>query len=91
MDVAEKLTINLIREDTESHITIDQDKCKKCEARPCLFICPAKLYEKSEDTGEIKAEHAGCLECGTCMITCPEAALTWTYPRGGFGVQYRYG
>ena len=31
----------------------------------------------------------GCLECGTCLICCDDRALTWTYPRGGFGVQYR--
>ncbi len=91
MDIAEKLTVNLMREDTESHIKIDHEKCKKCDTKPCLFVCPAKLYEKNEETGEIKVEHAGCLECGTCLITCPEGAIEWTYPKGGFGVQYRYG
>jgi ferredoxin-like protein FixX len=24
-------------------------------------------------------------------VACPSGALEWRYPRGGFGVQYRYG
>jgi ferredoxin like protein len=36
-------------------------------------------------------EFAGCLECGTCMVSCRHGALTWQMPRGGYGVRYRYG
>jgi len=32
----------------------------------------------------------GCLECGTCFIACDQRALTWDYPRGGYGFSYRY-
>jgi phytoene dehydrogenase-like protein len=28
---------------------------------------------------------------GSCHVACPLGALQWSYPRGGFGVQYRYG
>jgi ferredoxin-like protein FixX len=24
-------------------------------------------------------------------VACPFGALVWSYPRGGFGVQYRHG
>ena len=91
MDVKEKLALNRIRNDSESHIKIEQAKCKTCEARPCLIVCPAALYELNAEAGEIKVEFSGCLECGACLISCPKSALTWRYPKGQFGVQYRYG
>jgi ferredoxin like protein len=91
MDVKEKLALNRVRNDEESHISIDQEKCRKCPVRPCLFVCPAALYEKNPETGEITVEFSGCLECGTCLIACPRGALKWRYPGGRFGVQYRHG
>jgi len=91
MDVKEKLALNRMRNDEESHIAIDLEKCRECKVKPCLFVCPAALYEKNSETGEITVEFSGCLECGTCLIACPLAALTWNYPKGRFGVQYRFG
>jgi ferredoxin like protein len=91
MEITDKLAINFFRADTESHIIIEQEKCRSCDLKPCLFVCPGKLYEKNKETGEIKVEFAGCLECGTCLITCERQALKWSYPKGGFGVQYRFG
>ena len=37
-----------------------------------------------------RVAHA-CLECGTCLAVAAPGALTWHYPRGGFGVQFREG
>jgi ferredoxin like protein len=31
------------------------------------------------------------LECGSCRIICPQGAIRWVYPRGGFGICYQYG
>ena len=40
----------------------------------------------------VKACPAGCLECGTCRILGLGSALEqWEYPRGTFGVEFRYG
>ncbi|WP_192902944.1 ferredoxin family protein, partial [Pelotomaculum propionicicum] len=48
-------------------------------------------YTLKED-GELSFDYAGCLECGTCRIICPkEGAISWQYPRGGFGINFRYG
>jgi ferredoxin like protein len=91
MDPATKLSIDVFKNDQESHIIIHQEICKECELKPCLSICPAGLYSISEETGEILIEYTGCLECGSCRVACPSGALEWNYPRGGFGVQYRYG
>jgi ferredoxin like protein len=33
----------------------------------------------------------GCLECGTCKVVCDRDAVSWRYPRGGYGVRYRWG
>ncbi len=49
------------------------------------------FYSYNEALDEIVVEFAGCLECGTCMVACQEGAIDWAYPKGEFGVQYRYG
>lgn len=88
--VEEKLAVDAIKPQDEPHIRLVAEKCNRCSARPCLHTCPAHLYTVSEETGEVTFEHAGCLECGTCLALCPEH-LDWSYPRGGHGVQYRHG
>ena len=87
----EKLARNAFKQDEKSHITITQDICKGCATRYCLYVCPGGLYSVSDETGEIVVEYSGCLECGTCRVASPLGALDWHYPRGGSGVQYRYG
>jgi len=92
MSVPEKLSINKYELDEGvSHIEVNNEICKKiCKTRACLFVCPAGVYVEQED-GTIVPDFAGCLECGTCKAACPTEALKWFYPRGGFGVIYRYG
>jgi ferredoxin like protein len=91
MKVEEKLTRNAIRNAKESHIRLDQTICRTCLERPCIRLCPGRLYSQNEETGEMVVEYAGCLECGTCKIACGRKSVSWEYPEGGFGVQYRYG
>jgi len=78
-------------DDDEAHITVNKEVCRTCSDKPCTFGCPAGLYTIKND--EISFDYAGCLECGTCRTVCPYAdkALAWRYPRGGFGVRFRYG
>ena len=90
MTVDMKVAIDAIKPMDAPHIRPDPEKCKACESRPCLHCCPARLYTLEPDTEAVHFEHAGCLECGTCLAVCPED-LEWSYPDGGFGVQYRYG
>jgi len=78
-------------DDDEGHIRLNKEHCRECAAKPCTIACPAGLYTIRD--GEISFDYAGCLECGTCRVVCPKSgvAIIWNYPRGGFGVQFRYG
>ena len=92
MSIEQLLGINKYLVDDElAHIKVDKEICKTCPGKPCTFACPAGLYTLKD--GDISFDYAGCLECGTCRVVCPRAGevITWTYPRGGFGVQFRYG
>lgn len=92
MNTEQLLGLNkYVVDDDEAHITLNKEYCRRCEAKPCTFACPAGLYTVKD--GELSFDYAGCLECGTCRLVCPHAgqALLWRYPRGGFGVVFRYG
>ena len=91
MKVEEKIALNAMKNDKESHIRLDQSICNGCKERVCVAVCPGKLYSLNGETGEMVVEYTGCLECGTCAIACLKEAITWEYPRGEYGVQYRYG
>lgn len=91
MKVEEKIALNAIKKDRESHIGLDQERCGRCKERWCVSVCPGHLYALNTETGEMVVEYAGCLECGTCKIACRYGSISWKYPRGEFGVQYRYG
>jgi ferredoxin like protein len=79
----------------EPHLKLDQQKCKACKERVCLYVCPAGNYtevEKNEaDPPEVVLSWEGCFECGTCRLACPHGAIDWSYPTGSKGVCYRYG
>lgn len=92
MNIESKLGLDAFKLDEESHIRINQEICRQdCQEKYCLFVCPAHLYSVSKESGDICVEFEGCLECGTCRIACRYGALEWDYPRGGFGVQFRFG
>lgn len=54
-------------------------------------VCPAGCYT-TNDKGQVEISVDGCVECGTCRVVCgPSGEITWNYPRGGFGVAYKFG
>jgi ferredoxin like protein len=89
-DIKAKLGLDVFNVDRERHISVNQEKCKRCKERYCLYVCPAHVYSLNKQ-GEIELDLDGCLECGTCSVACVRGAVDWNYPRGGFGVQYRFG
>lgn len=75
--------------DEKSHITVNSDICKTCEHHACVKACPANCYTFKEETKLLSVVYETCLECGTCYVICDKGAVDWTYPRGGYGVNYR--
>ncbi len=72
-----------------SHITIDPNICRDCPHHMCIYGCPTRCYNLID--GEIKFQYEDCVECGTCFIMCDQGSVSWTNPRGSFGVKYRIG
>lgn len=92
MEAAELLSLNkFIVDEAEAHIVLDKTICASCCEKPCLYVCPAVLY-KLEKNSELSFDYAGCLECGTCRVVCRNKGIVkWEYPRGTFGVNFRFG
>ena len=90
--IAERLAGNrFLLDEEESHITINQDLARTSgTATRLVAICPAGVYSLSPDD-TLQVEYAACLECGSCLAVASPGSMTWVYPRGGFGIQYRDG
>jgi len=55
------------------------------------YTCPAGCYSVN-DKGQVEITVDGCVECGTCrVVTADTGEVQWNYPRGGFGVLYKFG
>ncbi len=90
LSIEERLGTNKFSvDDGTPHISLDNAICSKCENKPCVKACPAGLYVPQGNT--VRFDCAGCLECGTCRVVCLPKGLKWEYPRGTFGVEFRYG
>jgi ferredoxin like protein len=89
MKVEEKLALNKYAQAPQPHIVVNKDRCSVCEQKPCIYACPADCFVLRE--AHVSFSHEGCLECGSCRIVCPENAIDWAYPKGGFGICFQYG
>ena len=92
--VEEKLFQNRYRVDVgRPHINIaNPDICQaECKTQECAVCCPAGCYTQ-EGNGKVILITDGCLECGTCRIVCSDFRnVEWEYPRGGYGVLFKFG
>jgi len=89
MKTDDKLALDLFHIDKEPHIQVDHEKCRACPHKLCTYVCPAQNYTLNGEN-DIAFSWEGCLECGTCRIVCDREAITWEYPRGGYGISYKY-
>jgi ferredoxin like protein len=90
LSIPEKTALDKYELNEETHIKVNQVMCSTCDKKPCTTVCPAGVYVYDSVTALISVDHAGCLECGTCIVACTPKGLTWEYPVGGYGVHYRY-
>jgi ferredoxin like protein len=88
-DTERKLGTLRYKIDKEAHIQVNSDICKECTTRACISSCPAECFTLQD--GKVHYQFEDCIECGTCKLICPKGAIQWNYPRGTFGVAFRYG
>lgn len=78
-------------DEQEAHLKIkSQAVCKDCTGKGCLYFCPVGVY-RLQANGEIQVSYQSCIECGSCRVMCEHDNIEWKYPRGGFGVAYKFG
>ncbi|MEM5332001.1 ferredoxin family protein [Paraburkholderia sp. JHI2823] len=94
VNIDEKLFQNRYRVDVgrpHVHIKNPETCINECRDKSCTFVCPASCY-RNENNGAVTLITDGCLECGSCRILCTEHHnLSWEYPRGGHGIQFKFG
>ncbi len=90
LSLDDKLGLVKRKVDKTSHIEVDQEQFRADQARPILFVCPARVYEQHPESGECIVNFENCLECGTCQVVSREY-VRWKNPQGGFGVSFLFG
>ena len=87
----DKLYLVKFKVDKEPHLRIiDPNVCTTvCKEQGCLYVCPVQNYTLQD--GKVNLSWEGCVECGSCRVTCKFENIDWKYPRGGFGVLFRLG
>ncbi len=48
ISVEDKLAVNKYDVDKDVHIKVNEDICKVCENRYCLYVCPADCFKLRE-------------------------------------------
>lgn len=92
LTVDDRVGLDRFEFDEEPFITVDTDVCRTCDTKPCLYVCPSLVYRVEE--GELAYNTDGCIELGACAIVCKHLgknAIRWAYPRGSYGVEFRFG
>ncbi len=92
MRVEDKLFYNRYLVDVgRPHIKVREHVSPSPQLRAMLTACPARCYALN-DRGQVEIAVDGCIECGTCRVICEKNGdIEWNYPRGGFGVLFKFG
>lgn len=74
-----------------AHIKVRPHAAPSPELLSLLNACPARCYELNA-AGQVEITPDGCMECGTCRVIAePTGDIEWSYPRGGYGVLFKFG
>ncbi len=92
MKVEEKLFQNRYLVDPgRPHIKVRPHEKPSRALLALLHTCPAGCYA-ANDKGQVEIIADGCIECGTCRIlTASTGEIEWNYPRGGYGILFKFG
>lgn len=90
-NIDEKLSTIKTNPDEKSHLSPDDNCCRRCESKSCLYVCPANVYEWDSIEQKLIVRYENCLECGACRIACDKQTLVWKYPSSNFGITYKQG
>lgn len=90
--VEEKLFQNRYMVDEgRPHIRITPHDTASPKLKSLVQVCPAGCYSNTDD-GRVEIVADGCMECGTCRILCEGSGeIEWNYPRGGYGILFKFG
>lgn len=90
--VEDKLYLNRYLVDSgRAHIKVRPHVTPSPQLLSLLKVCPARCYELNS-AGQVEIATDGCVECGTCRIIAePTGDIEWNYPRGGYGVLFKFG
>ena len=73
------------------HIKVKAHVTPSPELLSLTHACPAGCYAMN-DNGQVEITVDGCFECGTCrVVTAKTGEVEWNYPRGGYGVLFKFG
>lgn len=90
--VEEKLFFNRYVVDSgRPHIKVHVHDTPSKALMTLTRVCPAGCYSLN-DSGQVEIAPDGCMECGTCrVLTADSGEVEWNYPRGGYGVLFKFG
>jgi ferredoxin like protein len=90
--VEEKLFQNRYVVDTGApHIKVMPHETPSANLLAMTRLCPAGCYSVA-DSGRVEIAADGCMECGTCRVLCEAGGdIEWNYPKGGYGVLFKFG
>lgn len=90
-----------------AHVAVrDATRCaSECPDRTCTFLCPAAVFHWRDGAPlplagaplppaggpPLLVRYDLCVECGACRIFCPLDNIDLRWPRGGYGIQHRFG
>lgn len=73
------------------HIKVKPHDKPSPALKALVTACPASCYSENEH-GKVEIVADGCMECGTCrVLTAGSDDIEWNYPRGGYGILFKFG
>lgn len=71
--------INTFKND--AHIDLVEDRCNA--SGDCLLVCPRNVFKMNGRRKRIEIVFGeDCIECGACIVQCPQDALQFRYDNG---------